>query len=196
MIKNVSGTFVRGALTVLPVALTVYLVYYLLASLARISDRALKVLFPEFLVFPGAGLLLVLFAIYCVGVLMGSSLAQRAYSALEQPFKRLPVIRDLYMAIKQLADYLKPADDRQPNRVVLVNIPGHPVALVGFLMRDSFDDQPRLQQDGDRVAVYFPMSYQIGGYTVFLPRDWISPVEMGVDEAMRGTLTGWAGSEQ
>jgi uncharacterized membrane protein len=41
------------------------------------------------------------------------------------------------------------------------------------------------------VAVYLPMGYMIGGYTVFVPRDWIQPINMSVEEAMRSTLFAW-----
>jgi len=41
------------------------------------------------------------------------------------------------------------------------------------------------------VAVYLPMGYMIGGYTVFVPRDWINPIQMSVEEAMRSSLIAW-----
>jgi uncharacterized membrane protein len=44
---------------------------------------------------------------------------------------------------------------------------------------------------GDRVAVYLPMGYMIGGYTVFVPRSWVTPISMTVEEAMRSSLFAW-----
>jgi hypothetical protein len=41
----------------------------------------------------------------------------------------------------------------------------------------------------DQVAVYLPMGYMIGGYTVFVPRSWTTPVDMSVEEAMRLALS-------
>jgi uncharacterized membrane protein len=40
------------------------------------------------------------------------------------------------------------------------------------------------------VAVYFPMSYQIGGYTLLLPREQLEPLDLPVEAAMRLVLTG------
>ncbi len=48
----------------------------------------------------------------------------------------------------------------------------------------------------DRVAVYLPMGYMIGGYTVFVPRDWTESIEMTVEEAMRSSLIAWMASKQ
>jgi uncharacterized membrane protein len=42
----------------------------------------------------------------------------------------------------------------------------------------------------DLVAVYLPMSYQIGGYTIYLPRSRVSETELSVEQAMRIALTG------
>jgi uncharacterized membrane protein len=40
------------------------------------------------------------------------------------------------------------------------------------------------------VAVYFPMSYQIGGYTLMVPRERLQPLDLPVETAMRVVLTG------
>ena len=44
--------------------------------------------------------------------------------------------------------------------------------------------------DGDTVAVYLPMSYMVGGYTVFLPRGRLEPTSLSVEEGMRIALMG------
>ena len=58
-------------------------------------------------------------------------------------------------------------------------------------MRSDLDDLDAAIAGEDRVAVYLPMSYQIGGYTLFVPRGWITPLDMSVESALRNTLTGW-----
>ena len=54
----------------------------------------------------------------------------------------------------------------------------------------------RAKSEGDQlIGVYLPLSYQIGGYTIYLPRDRVKPVDMTVEEAMRLTLTGGMSGE-
>ena len=48
----------------------------------------------------------------------------------------------------------------------------------------------------DRVAVYLPMGYMIGGYTVFVPRQWTTPIDMSVEEAMRSALIAFMASNK
>ena len=70
-----------------------------------------------------------------------------------------------------------------------MQLPGSDMRLMGFVTRDHFSDLPGgVANEGD-VAVYLPMSYQIGGYTVFMPRSQITPVDMSRERAMRFVLT-------
>jgi uncharacterized membrane protein len=44
--------------------------------------------------------------------------------------------------------------------------------------------------------VYFPMSYQIGGYTLYMPRERLKPLDITVEEGMRLVLTGGISGEK
>ena len=61
--------------------------------------------------------------------------------------------------------------------------------MIGFVTQDNAS-LPGLADGGDLVAVYLPMSYQIGGYTVYLPRDQIEATDLSVEQAMRIVITG------
>jgi uncharacterized membrane protein len=72
-------------------------------------------------------------------------------------------------------------------RVVLV--PFGPGKVIGFVTAES---GVVLNTEGhdDKVGVYLPMSYMIGGYTVFLPRELLEPTSMSVEAGMRLALMG------
>ena len=61
--------------------------------------------------------------------------------------------------------------------------------LIGFMTSTAPDALSRAGVPGERVAVYLPMSYQIGGYTLYVERERIIPLDMDVEEAMRMVLT-------
>jgi uncharacterized membrane protein len=61
---------------------------------------------------------------------------------------------------------------------------------MGFVTREDFSRLPVQLSMDDPVAVYLPFSYQIGGYTLFLPRSCLTPVDMPFEEAMKLVLTG------
>ncbi|MBK9038723.1 MAG: DUF502 domain-containing protein [Bdellovibrionales bacterium] len=62
---------------------------------------------------------------------------------------------------------------------------------IGLVTRSDLSGLPNgLDREG-RVAVFFPMSYQMGGFTLFLPKTWLTPLDMKVETVMRSALTGW-----
>ena len=137
---------------------------------------------------PGLGIVIGVGAVFLLGVLVSSRLTRWIYGVIELPLKHLPVVRDLYSALKQLTTLLAPAKGEEIGQVVRIDLPDWPLASVGILTRD---DAAVVGAPDDHVAVYLPMSYQIGGYTIFVPRAWLTPLDLSVEAAMRGVLTGW-----
>lgn len=191
MMRAFSKYLLRGVLTLLPLALTIYPLYYFFIWTDRIAQAFIKAWIPTYDYIPGTGLVLGVATLFLLGVLMSSRLMQRLYQLIEIPFRNIPLVKSLYSAIKELADYLSPKDERQANDVVLVRIPGYEADVMGFIMRDDMSDLPDGIEKTDRSIVYIPMSYQVGGFTLFLPNDWLQPIDLPVDEAMKNTLTGW-----
>ena len=66
---------------------------------------------------------------------------------------------------------------------------GDNLRLVGFLTRDETGQLPPELQEEDNVLVYLPLSYQIGGYMIAVPRNAVQPMAMSMEQAMRFTLT-------
>jgi uncharacterized membrane protein len=69
-------------------------------------------------------------------------------------------------------------------------IPFGPGKAIGFVTAESGAALGIEDARGDTVAVYLPMSYMIGGYTMFLPRELIEPTSLSVEAGMRIALMG------
>ena len=78
----------------------------------------------------------------------------------------------------------------------MVTVLDENVRLMGLVTRETFDDLPDGIGDEQTVAVYLPMSYQLGGFTVMVPRSKIRPVEMKVDEALQFLLTAGVSAQE
>lgn len=184
-------TFLNGLLAFLPIFVTVYAIYYFGLWLDRFSSEVVHAVAPELPYVPGFGIVVGIGSILILGVLVSSGLTRWIYNLIEIPLKHLPVVKELYVALKQLTEFLKPDNARHGDQVVSVRHPDFAVSMVGLLMRRDVDDLDDGIASGDYVAVYLPLSYQIGGYTLFMPRDWVTPVDMSVEKAMRASLIGW-----
>lgn len=188
--KQLYKYFLRGLITVLPVALTVYLLFLFLAWTESAALWVLHPIIGSFYV-PGLGLVLGVLIILVIGFLVSQRRVRRALAFVEFPFTNLPVVKSVYSSVKSFADFFSGSGTQAGQQVVLLRMPKSPLEMVGLVTRRSFDDLPAGFLPGERVAVYLPMGYNIGGYTVFVPADWVTPIEMSVEEAMRSSLIGW-----
>lgn len=186
MFKSIGTTLITGFITVLPVVLTIYLLYWLAVSSEQMMGAALRYLLPDTMYFPGMGTLVGLVIIFLIGLLMKAVLVRQLFAFGENILYHLPIIKTVYRAIRDLFDFFSPKQDSF-GRVVIVEIAG--MEIIGFVTQENRERLPEAFRDNDSVLVYLPMSYMIGGYTLLVPREKTRPCKMRMEEAMRFALT-------
>ncbi len=183
------NTMLKGLVATLPIGLTVYLVYWLAVTAERLFSKALKPLLPDSAYWPGLGLITGLVVLYVVGLAVNAYVVRRALRVGDQLFAHIPVVKTVYVAIRDFMRFFpSPGQGRDLQRVVLV--PFGPGKAIGFVTAESSAALGLGSADEDPVAVYLPMSYMIGGYTVFLPREMLEPTSLSVEAGMRIALMG------
>jgi len=189
--KQLYQYLVRGLVTALPLGLTVYFFYVFVSWSETLAMQLIRPFVGDAYI-PGMGLLLGITGIFLLGFLVSQRAAGRLLSWVELPFTNLPVVKSIYSSLKEFADYFSPRRGRSAQQtVVILKMPGQALEVVGLVTRQQVDDLPAGFLQGDRVAVYLPMGYMIGGYTVFVPREWVQPIDLSVEEAMRASLFAW-----
>jgi uncharacterized membrane protein len=187
--KALTRILISGLLTVLPIAVTLAVLAWLAGTLEGVLGGILDAILPEGAYATGMGFATGLVLVFLVGLLTNTWLARRLFARFEHAFLSVPVIKVLYSAIKDVVAMFSPDKERQFDAVVTYRIPGTDVKLIGFVTRDSTEDLPGGLGGPDIVAVYLPLSYQIGGYMLLLPRDQVEAVDIPVTNAMRLALT-------
>jgi len=188
--KHIYQYFFRGLLAALPLGLTIYLLYLFLTWSEGIAMWWVRPIIGDFYI-PGMGLAMGIAGIVLLGFVISHERALRLLSWLEVPFTNLPVVKSVYSSLKNFAEYFAPNKSNPTQQVVTIRLPGQQIEMVGLVTRQSLAGLPEGSLPGDRVAVYLPMGYMIGGYTVFVPREWLQPIDMSVEEAMRYSLFAW-----
>jgi uncharacterized membrane protein len=186
MFKSIGKTLLTGFITVLPIVLTIYLLYWLTVSSEQVMGTALRWALPEVVYFPGLGTIVGLVLVFFIGLLMKAVLVRQLFSFSEEILLHLPIIKTVYRAIRDLFDFFTPKKE-QFGRVVTVNFNG--MEIIGFITQEDPQKLPESFRDRDSVLVYIPMSYMIGGFTFLIPKADIKPCKMNMDEAMRFALT-------
>ena len=182
--------FLRGLATLLPVILTVYLLWWFATSMERWLGGALAYLLPEGNYPPGLGLVLGVVITFACGLLMYARLVRRLFRLWERLFERVPLIKTIYAPLRDLMRFLVQTEgERRFGQVVMVEFEQLSARLLGFVTSEEGREVSGLERDAGSVAVYLPMSYQIGGFMVLVPRSAIEPVDISVETALRLAIT-------
>lgn len=181
------GIFKRGILAVAPLALTLVLVLWLYQTLEALFKPIVEMIVGKNHYFSGLGIVVALVLIFIVGSIINNWIIQKCTSAFESLLGKIPFVKTLYHSIEEVVNHFRAKEKKQEGQVVVVEILG--MKLVGLVTRECFQDVAKgIGEEGD-VAVYLPMSYQIGGYTVIVPKSQIRRIGMTMEEGMRFAVT-------
>ena len=186
MLKYISRTLLTGFITLLPLVLTIYLLYWLGTTSEAMMGKVFRNILPEGSYFPGLGMLFGLVVVFLVGLMMKAYLVRKLFKLAEKLLYRLPLIKSIYRAFRDFFDFFSP-NEEDMGQAVAVTING--MELVGFITQEKPDKLPVAFRDKETILVYLPMSYMVGGYSILVPKEKVRILEMSRDEAMRFVLT-------
>jgi len=186
--RKIWNTMLKGLVALLPIGLTVYLVYWLAVTAERLFSTLLKLFIPDSAYRPGFGLIAGLVVLYAAGLAVNAYVVRRALRFGDRLFARIPVVKTIYVATRDFMRFF-PSSGRGSDLKRVVLVPFGPGKIIGFVTAES-SAALGLAPGHDAIAVYLPMSYMVGGYTVFLPRELIEPTSLSVEAGMRIALMG------
>jgi uncharacterized membrane protein len=201
-VNRLGAIFLKGLAVIVPAAVTVGVLWWLAVSAEEYLGAAIQWILPQsgWLQYrPGYGVLAGLIVVLLVGLLTYSWLFRRLIDLLEGMLDRVPLVKSLYGGMKDLMGFMSKAADGEKSslgQAVGVDLGGD-VRMIGFVTESDANDLPDgLGRGEDRVAVYLPMSYQLGGFTVAVRSEQVTPLRMAGEHAMRYVLTAATGTKQ
>jgi uncharacterized membrane protein len=189
--KWIYGVFFRGILGILPLILSIYFLIWFFKFLEKFLDNTIFYFYPAQKVVPGLGIAAGVVIIFCIGLLLSSRRISRFYKFLQRPLKNIPLVKSIYSAIEDLMMYFSKGQDNQGKKVVIVDLPDNEMELIGLVTNTDLDNIDSQVNNNDRVAVFIPMSYALGGYTIFVPQKYLRETSMNVEVFMKSALTAW-----
>jgi uncharacterized membrane protein len=199
---NFKRNFIAGLLTVIPLAITVWLFQFLFKLLSQFGQpvvRAiqkdlgeetpvLSMLFRQPWFDDLLAVVIVVVAIYVLGVVAGRVIGAQILHALESLVARLPLVQSVYGAVKKLVGVLQTKPENV-ERVVLISFPTERMRTVGLVTRTLID-----QHTGQQLAaVYVPTTPNpTSGYLEVVPVDDLVSTNWTIDEAMNFIISGGA----
>lgn len=183
--KKISQLFLQGLLAIFPIAVTIAVLYWLGTTAEATLGRLLRYLLPDQWYLPGLGIVSGFLFVIIIGLLLNAYLFRQLGRFTEKLFSGIPLVRTIYGSVRDIAKFASASQrEEELQKAVLVTL-DQDIRVIGFITGRA------VQFSGaeELYAVYLPMSYQIGGYTLLLPESRIQPLDMNVQDAMRYVLT-------
>ena len=174
--QELARNFFEGLFLVVPVAVTIYVVFVVFS----VIDGWLNIPIP------GIGFLLTIGMMILVGRLASNVFFQGALGSLEKILTRTPFVKLVYTSLKDLIEAFMGEKKRFDQPVLVTLLPGGHAEAIGFV---TCQDLTTFGLD-DRVAVYFPQSYNFAGHLLVFPRSQIRPLRAESAEIMAFIVSG------
>jgi uncharacterized membrane protein len=179
--KRLSQYFLQGLLFLVPLVVTIYVIYWVFVKIDGFLNLPV----------PGLGFIVTLVFITLVGFGASNFLTRNIVHLVDKIFARLPLVKMIYTAIKDLVNAFV-GDKKSFNRPVQVVIDRESnLRVIGFATRDSLDSIG-IQ---DSVAVYLPQSYNFAGNLIIVDREQIIPLSADPGEIMKLIVSGGVSSK-
>ena len=193
-------TFLQGVVVITPAIVTAYICVKAITWLDQVTrtllTNVIDAAHPAFKVLvPGVGVAVAVVAIYFVGLLTRNWVFRKLGSLGEAIVTRIPLVKSLYSAIKDLMQLVggEQASRGVPARIKLMNGEVH---LLGIITQKQPENVVGEAEEG-RVAIYLPMSLQIGGFTFYVPSEMVEEIpDMDVETVMKLSMTAGVGKEK
>jgi len=191
-VTRLRNYFFTGLVICAPLAITAYLTW----TLIQWVDSWVKPYLPDiynpdqYLPFsvPGFGLIVALFIITIVGFLTANLIGRSIISYGEYLLSRMPVVRNIYSALKQIFETVFREDSDNFQSAVLVEYPRKGLWALAFVATDTLGEvQEKLDEHaGQTVSVFLPTTPNpTSGFLLFVPKKDIVSLDMSVEEAAK-----------
>jgi uncharacterized membrane protein len=187
-VKQLGSILLKGLVTILPIGLTIYFVYWLGVTTEGLLSRPIKWVLDDSNYWPGMGLVTGFVILFLVGLAVNAFIVRRVLGMGEELLLRVPVVKTVYSAIRDMTRLVN-TEKKKGDLDRVVTLEYGPGRLIGFVTQEHANTLG-IGGGEDLIAVYLPMSYQIGGYTLYVSRKHVHETDLTVEQAMRVVLTG------
>ncbi|MDP2873021.1 MAG: DUF502 domain-containing protein [Bacillota bacterium] len=188
MVKRLRNYLITGAIVLVPVVLT----WYVLLSLFRFLDGLTAQWVAQVLghAIPGLGLLVTVFIVLTTGILTRSFLGRELINMGQSILSGTPIVRGVYVTMKQIVDAFTVTDQTAFKRVALVEYPRRELWAIAFVTADGPQEACAISGE-ELVSVFLPTTPNpTSGYLIMLPKRDVKLLEMSVEDGLKLVVSG------
>jgi uncharacterized membrane protein len=182
-----------GLVVLVPITITIYIIKALVGVMDDFLNFIPRGYQPDTLLgfhLPGLGLVLVSMLVFLVGLLTHSYVGKKAVQLWDQMVGRIPLVRNLYQALKQLTEALFSESGSHFKQVVMLEFPRPGLFSVGFVAGPASGElQTKAGQEVMNIFIPCTPNPTTGYYVLVPPKDLI-PLNMSVEQAFKLIISG------
>ena len=190
---SLKNCFLTGLLVILPISITVYVIWVLIRAMDAILKYIPAKYLPETYLqidIPGLGLILVVILVFVVGLLTRNFIGRKIVKLGENIVDRIPLVRVLYTGVKQLLEPLFLQKTNAFKRVALIEYPRRGVHVIGFVTGES-KGEVQNKTSKDMMNVFVPTTPNpTSGFYILIPEDEVVYLNMSVEDAFKLIISG------
>lgn len=179
--------FWNGLQAFVPIVVTFAVVIWVFRNIEAFFGKFIQMFIPDQYYFDGLGIVLGVLLVFAIGILVNAWMIKKLYHLAEAIVKKIPVIKIIYNAVKDFVNFFDKSKQTQAQYTVLVKTALGQV--IGFVTRDNLTDLPESVGGEGNCLVYIPLSYQIGGVMISVPKKDLTIVEWEMNQAMSFVIT-------
>jgi uncharacterized membrane protein len=193
MIEKIKSNLLAGIATIVPLALTVYVLqftleitYWIGGTVAEPLKRFVDVTFPGFgLLSSLVGLIIVFLALFIFGALARNVFGKKVVGWFESIFKKIPLIDTIYGTTKQLIETVSGSNNDSFQKVVYVEYPRKGMWTLGFVTSESTN-----QANEEFYHIFVPTTPNpTSGFFLIIAKEDATPADIDVEEAFNMIVT-------
>ncbi len=190
MKKRIQKYFISGLIVVVPISLTVYILW----AIIKLTDRFYPSSFLPFYV-PGFGIFITFVTIFLVGLITTNILGKRLLSLGEYIISHVPLVKEIYHSIKQIAEALFSQKGKSFRRVVLIEYPR--IGIYTMVFVTGVAQQSIQEKTGKRLLnVFVPTTPNpTSGFFLMVPEEDVTELDITPEEAFKLIISGGIASK-
>jgi len=193
LIDVIKRYFVSGVVVVVPVILTFIVLRFLFEMVDGILQTYLHGILGYYRT--GLGVLTIVLLIMLFGVLTRNYLGNRIYRAGDRVLARMPIIRPIYSAAKQLLEAIASSSGGSFKEVGLVEYPRKGAYQLCFISR--YMDLDIHGEKRKFISVFVPSTpTPVSGMVVIVPADEVIKLDMSVEDGIKFLVSGGVASPE
>ena len=180
--------FTTGLLTILPLAITIYVFYLIFSFLDNLVGDLIKAVFNYRV--PGIGFAAGLLLILIVGFIASNIIGSRLIDYSDKLLQRLPLARSIYTSAKQIIDAFTVQGKNAFQKVVLLEYPRKGLYVLGFVTGSS-KGEIQEKTHSDTVNIFIPTTPNpTSGMLILAPKHEVIELDMTIEEGLKVIISG------